>query len=240
MKDEYSESAEFIDLLIAPLWTTLRPVLSSALAHAAPTTAVDLGAGSGHGTLLLAELLPGADVVAVEPSPGLRAVLLARVHADERLRRRVTVLPGAFPGVALPGQFSVLIAMNVLGHFDADAREQLWSLLAERLDRGGVAVVNLQPPAEPVPVPESVAATARVGRLAYEGLAKAEPAGDGTLTWYMTYRTLDGDRLLGESTVSYAWHLIDEDGLRAEVAEHGLTLTRAGEAELGVYTITRG
>ncbi|ASR35788.1 hypothetical protein BAY61_13120 [Prauserella marina] len=240
MKDEYSESAEFIDPLITPLWTALRPVLAGALRGAAPTTAVDLGAGSGHGTLLLAELLPGAEIVAVEPSPGLRAVLLARAHDDERSRRRVTVLPAAFPDVELPDEFSVLIAMNVLGHFGPDTRDRLWSLLAGRLEHGGVAVVNLQPPAEAVPVPESVASTARVGRLTYEGRAKAEPTGDGTLTWYLTYRTFDGDTLLGERTVSYAWHLVGEDGLRAEVAAHGLTLTRAGEAGLGVHTITRG
>ncbi|GAA1190243.1 class I SAM-dependent methyltransferase [Prauserella alba] len=240
MTDEYSESAEFIDLLIAPFWTALRPVLTEALSSRTATTAVDLGAGSGHGTLLLAETLPGADVVAVEPSAGLRSALLARVHGDERLRRRVTVLPAAFPDVALPGRFAVLIAMNVLGHFDAAGRDRLWSLLAARLDHDGVAVVNLQPPAEPVPVPESVAATAQVGRLTYEGRARAEPTGDGTLTWFMTYRTLDGDTAIDERAVSYAWHLVDETGLRTEVAAHGLTLTPTGDPQLGVYTITHG
>lgn len=177
-------------------------------------------------------------MVAVEPSPGLRSALLARVHGDEDLRTRVTVLPSSFPDVELPERFSALIAMNVLGHFDTAQRGVLWSLLAERLDRGGVAVVNLQPPAEPVPVPESVASTARVGRLTYEGRAKAEPTGDGTLTWFMTYRTLDGETQLDERTVSYRWHLVDADGLRTKTAAHGLTLAPAGDPELGVYTIT--
>ena len=61
-------------------------------------------------------------MVAVEPSPGLRSALLARVHGDEDLRTRVTVLPSSFPDVELPERFSALIAMNVLGHFDTAQR----------------------------------------------------------------------------------------------------------------------
>lgn len=89
-------------------------------------------------------------------------------------------------------------------------------------------------------MPESVAATAQVGRLTYEGRAKAEPIGNGTPTWFMTYRTLDGDAVIDERTASYAWHLVDETGLRAEVTAHGLTLTPTGDPQLGVYTITHG
>jgi hypothetical protein len=38
---------------------------------------VDIGAGGGLGTLVIAKALPRAKIIAVEPSPGLRAVLLS-------------------------------------------------------------------------------------------------------------------------------------------------------------------
>ncbi len=51
---------------------------------------VDIGAGTGLGTLLVADTVPGGEVIAVEPSPILRAVLLSRLAADDGLRQRVT------------------------------------------------------------------------------------------------------------------------------------------------------
>ncbi|MBB3051529.1 SAM-dependent methyltransferase [Prauserella isguenensis] len=239
MNDEYAESAEFVDLLIGPFWTALGPVVTGALTGVTGTV-VDLGAGSGQGTVLLAEALPDAEILAVEPSPGLRAALLAKVNADRGLRERVTVLPAAFPGVDLPERIGGLVAMNVLGHFDSAQRAALWSLLSGRLVSGGVAVVNLQPPSEPVHVPEAVASTARVGRLYYEGLARAEPAGDEAVTWHMTYRTYAGEGLVDERRVSYGWHLVTESVLRGETAEHDLALTAVGSPELTTFALRRG
>ncbi|MGW5690573.1 integrase core domain-containing protein [Streptomyces asiaticus] len=43
---------------------------------------------------MCAALPADSPVLAVEPSPSLRAVLLARIHEDTRLRRRVTVDSG--------------------------------------------------------------------------------------------------------------------------------------------------
>jgi predicted O-methyltransferase YrrM len=42
-----------------------------------PRVGVDIGAGGGLGTLVIAKALPRAEIIAVEPSPGLRAVLLS-------------------------------------------------------------------------------------------------------------------------------------------------------------------
>jgi SAM-dependent methyltransferase len=238
MVDQYEQSAEFIDVMMAPHWPSFGPPLARAL-RGTPGTIVDVGAGGGHGTRVIAQAVPDVDIVAVEPSPALRAVLLARVSEDLGLRSRVTVLPEGVLEAVLPGSLGGVVAMNVIGHFAPAERHRIWDLIAERLLPGGRAVLNLQPPTEPVTVPEFRAAEVRIGRRRYECRGRAEPAGADRLTWHMTYRTYEGEELVGELTTSYAWWTLAEEGLKAELDEHGLGTTRTGPAELGMYVIDR-
>jgi SAM-dependent methyltransferase len=238
--DAYAESAEFIDMLIGPHWNALGPVVADAVkgAEAGAGPVLDIGAGSGRGTLVLARALPDAEILAVEPSPGLRSALLARVIADDDLRARVTVLPEGILETGLPERLGAAVAMNVIGHFSPGERRALWDLLAARLAPAGRLVLNLQPPTEPVTVPRSLAGTARVGRRRYEGWAAAEPAGDAALTWHMTYRTLQDGEVVDERVVSYHWHLLAEPRLRDELARAGLALRALAPSELGTYAVT--
>ena len=96
--DAYAGSGEFIDVLSGPRWEVLAEPVRRAVRGAGPAPVVDVGAGTGLGTRVLADACPGVPILAVEPSPVLRAVLLARVAADSHLRECVTV--GA--GDALP------------------------------------------------------------------------------------------------------------------------------------------
>jgi predicted O-methyltransferase YrrM len=92
MSDQYRESAEYIDVMSRVAWQELGPLLAGALTTAKPVSGpvVDLGAGTGLGTLVIAKALPEAEIIAVEPSSGLRAVLLSKVYDDPDLARRVT------------------------------------------------------------------------------------------------------------------------------------------------------
>ncbi|MFG1706613.1 class I SAM-dependent methyltransferase [Nonomuraea sp. M3C6] len=234
MIDQYERSAEFLDLLLAPHWPELGPPLARAL-HGVPGPVVDVGAGGGHGTRVIAEAVPGVEVLAVEPSPGLRSVLLARVHDTPGLRERVTVLPEGLLQARLPARLGAVVAMNVIGHFDPAERAALWDLLVERLVPGGRAVVNLQPPTEAAAVPEFRGGDVRIGRRRYEGLARAEPAGPEQLTWHMTYRTHQDDELVDEVKVSYAWWLLSEERMVAELGGRGLKVQAAGP---GMYVIS--
>lgn len=238
MTDQYERSAEFVDVMLAPAWTALAPVLAQAL-HGAPGPVVDVGAGGGHGTRVIAKALPQAEIFAVEPSPGLRAVLLARVDEDPELRDRVTVLPSGLLQATLPLRLGTLVAMNVIGHFDPSDRRAIWRLLAERLVPGGRAVLNLQLPAEPVAVPHSRFSELHVGRRRYEGWGRAEPAGPDRLAWRMTYRAFQDGEPAEEVEVEYAWWVLDPDRLKAELAEHGLHAAPTGPIELGLWCITR-
>jgi SAM-dependent methyltransferase len=236
MADQYERSAEFVDVMMAPHWAELGPPLSRAL-RGVTGPVVDVGAGGGHGTRVIAEAVPAAEIVAVEPSPALRSVLLTRVHESAELRDRVTVLPEGLLEARLPERLGAVVAMNVIGHFDPAARQKIWALLGERLAPGGRAVLNLQPPAEPVAVPESRLADVRVGRRRYEGWGRAEPAGPGRITWHMTYRTYHDDRLADELRVAYDWWVLGEQQLKVELDGHGLV---PALVEPGVYAVDRG
>ncbi|MER7506155.1 class I SAM-dependent methyltransferase [Nonomuraea pusilla] len=235
--DPYERSAEYVDVMLAPAWTALAPALAEAL-RGAPGPVVDVGAGGGHGTRVIARAMPLTEIFAVEPSPGLRAVLLARVSEDPDLRDRVTVLPGELLRAALPPRLGTLVAMNVIGHLDPAERRLTWQLLAERLLPGGRAVLNLQPPAEPVAVPHTRLCELRIGRRRYEGWGHAEPAGPEQVTWRMTYRVFQDGEPAEEVEVEYPWWVLGHDGLRAELAEHGLRLRPTGPADLGLWCVT--
>ncbi|MFG1688772.1 hypothetical protein ACGFNP_52100 [Nonomuraea sp. NPDC049269] len=90
-------------------------------------------------------------------------------YKTRELHQRVTVLPEGLLEAVLPEHLGAVVAMNIIGHFDPGERRQIWRLLAERLMPGGRAVLNLQPPGEPVPAPEFRGAEVQVGRRAYEG-----------------------------------------------------------------------
>lgn len=222
--DEYQISGEFLDLLSGPAWQALRVPVAEALRGAAPDApVVDIGAGTGLGTAVLAGVFPAADILAVEPSPTLRAVLLARCAADADLSARVTVVAGDALGVDLPDRLGAVLAANVVGHLDPAGRREVWRRVADRLAPGAPLVVNLQPPAEAVSLPETTFGAVQVGRQTYEVSGGAEPTGPDTVTWRMRYRVLGPDgTAVRETTVSYRWYVLSPPRLLAELAEAGL------------------
>ena len=58
---------------------------------------LEIGAGTGLITTSLADWTP-AEIFALEPSAGMRAVLLSRLASRPELLKRVTVLPWVGPG----------------------------------------------------------------------------------------------------------------------------------------------
>jgi hypothetical protein len=239
MGDQYAVTAEFYDLLAGPHWGAIGPVLANALAGAVPVAGpvLDLGAGTGLSTVAVADALPDATILAVEPSPSLRAVLHARLAARADLRDRVTVLPNDLAGAELPRRLGGAVAISMLGHLDRSARLALWRLLADRLAPDAPAVIELQPPARPEVVPETAFARASLGDLEYEGAGSAQPDGPDSVRWTMVYRVLRHGLLLVERVnVFSGWHTVGADdvaveaaaaGLTCELREHGLLVLRA-------------
>ncbi|MFU8849521.1 class I SAM-dependent methyltransferase [Micromonospora sp. SL1-18] len=238
MKDGYEVSGEFIDVLSGPAWQVLRDPVRAALRGVDPEhgPVLDVGAGTGLGTQILADACPAATVLAVEPSPVLRAVLLSRVAADADLRDRVTVLADDALGAPLPERLGAVLAANMIGHLPPQERREFWHRVAARLAPGAPLVVNLQPPAELAVVGFTTFGAVRIGRYTYEGGGAAEPVGAHTVTWRMSYRVLDAGVVLREHTVDYLWHVLSEHDLRAELAEAEL---RAEVGPMGVVRAVR-
>ncbi|NLU79237.1 class I SAM-dependent methyltransferase [Micromonospora sp. HNM0581] len=223
--DDYHESGEFLDLFSLDAWQALRDPVRAALEGAAPQAGsiVDLGAGSGLSSLLIAEVLPDARIVAVEPSAVQRAALLCRLGADPGLRERVTVVAAGAQDAPLPDRIGGALAMNMIGHLAPDARRELWGRLRDRLADGAPLVVNAQPPAVPMEIPEAEFVRVRVGTHTYVGSGAAEPDGPGALRWRMRYRVLDhSDQLVREVTAAYRWFVVSPEAIVAELTEAGL------------------
>lgn len=241
MSDPYLESAEFLDVMSRDYWRILGPRLGEVLAAVDPSAGpvVDLGAGTGLGTLTTARAVPQAEILAVEPSPGLRAVLLSRVYGDADLAKRVTVLDADAQHAGLPERVSAVIAMNMIGHLDPGSRRALWTTLAGRLAPGAPIVLNLQPPGSATTLPDTRFCQIPIGRRTYEGWGRAEPAGPDAVTWHMRYRTVDGSAQVAERAVSYHWWIVTEDTLRAETAGAGLTVRALGRTDESLYSVSR-
>ncbi|PDP88555.1 SAM-dependent methyltransferase [Glycomyces fuscus] len=237
--DPYARSGQFIDIMIAGWWDHFGEAVAEAVRRmpADRGPLLDAGAGGGWGTLLLARTLPGARVLALEPSPVLRAVLLSRVAASEGLRARVTVDGDDLLSARLPERLGGVLMANLVGHLSPDERDRLWRDLAARLAPDACALLTLAPPLEPERVERSRMSEVRVGERVYTGWAEAEPAGAERITWHMTYEVRQGERLVSRDEVSYDWWTLSEEGLRAETAPHGLGVLPHGPAEAGLFRV---
>nr|WP_203607521.1 Gfo/Idh/MocA family oxidoreductase [Streptomyces sp. SID11385] len=242
----YSPSAEFFDLVAAEHTATASaPAVAALLADADLDTGpvVDIGAGTGLLTEAVARARPDAEIIASEPSVGMRAVLTSRVFSDEDLRTRVTVTADAAPDLNLPDRIGVVLLCGVLGHLDAEERARLWRRLTRRLAPGGLVIVELMQFEEPTTLPETRLATATAGHHRYEWSFGGEPdeAEDGVMRLHSTWRVHrdDAPQAAREVHDSYRW---EPFGLADVVAESGMTArtlpTRPGAPPLAVLTRT--
>ncbi|MBF6228464.1 class I SAM-dependent methyltransferase [Nocardia abscessus] len=240
MTDDYAAAAEFYDLMATPYVAGVEPVLTKLLAEvdtiAGPVA--DIGAGTGLSTMLVADALPDARIVAVEPAAAMRAVLLSRLAARKDLRERITVLPTGFLDTRLPARCAAVVALGVIGHFDAATRPRVWASIADALAPGGDAVVEVQRPGRVEPSAERRYTTARAGDLRYEGWSRADPVDLDSLIWRMTYRTYQGDRLVQEVRTEHHVWPADADRLTAEARAAGLRPADADPAT-GLLRFTR-
>lgn len=229
--DAYAVSAPVYDLSVA----SFRPGQVAALERLLPLVrtgsgpVLDIGAGSGLNTVFVLERLPDAQVYALEPSPAMRALTLAKVAAHPEWFNRVTIRPEGFGAAPLPEAIGGAVLLGVLGHFSPDERAALFAALAARLPEGGAAVMDLQPPARPERVEPYEVAIAQIGELTYRGVAEGWPIDGERMRWRMTYRTLDGERVLTEESAEHVFRHPDPEVIRAEVRAAGLSLGQIGE-----------
>lgn len=245
MIDTYAPTAGAYDLFNRSYRSAQLEVLEPLLPRfdLARGPVLDIGAGSGLNTALVLERFPHARVLAVEPSPSMRALLLSRIASHTEWHERVTVRPESIFDAPLPRTIAGALMLGVIGHFDSDERNTVFAALRQRLPVGAPVLFDLQEPERPIRVAPFAFLDARVGDLRYAGTGEAWPDGDSTdgdgdrMIWRMTYSTLEGDTVLYEATAEHRYHHPAHDTVRAEAAAAGLRMERVGHSTYWVLTV---
>ena len=239
MTDPYAPTASVYDLVNAP-W---RGAQVAALERLAPLLQpargpiLDVGAGSGANIEWALDRFPDAHVCALEPSPSMRGLALARIAAHPEWFARVTLRPEDFFSATLPERLGGAILLGVLGHFDPGERAAVLAELARRLPPDGAALIDLQAPERPATIPAAITDIARIGGIDYRLITEAEPAGGDRMRWRMTYLSLEDERVLTEDTAEFLYRHPDPDAVRAEADRVGLRAQRLDDA--GYWLLTR-
>ncbi|WP_406673308.1 class I SAM-dependent methyltransferase [Nonomuraea sp. N2-4H] len=182
---------------------------------------IEIGAGTGLITEVIARATP-AEIHAVEPSPGMRSVLVNRLARDPELQRRVTVLPCGGLDVKVDEPAGAVVMISVLQSFTADERPRLWRVLAGQLEGDGRLLFNWRDRRPPAPETEpGVMGTYQVGRHTYEVAGQVLDVTGESVTSRFLYRVRHGETLLSEDEVVSTAHWPPSTAVAAELKEAG-------------------
>ncbi|SDB87082.1 Methyltransferase domain-containing protein [Raineyella antarctica] len=239
VQDPYEVTAGAYDLFNADdraaQQAALRTVVDRFRPEARPV--LEVGAGSGRNFATMLNHHPQLTVFALEPSAPMRALALGRVADHPEWFDRITVWPQAYTEARLPDRIGGAVMFGVLGHFDAAQRSALLADLARRLPVGGVVLLDLKPPARPQDVEPYEFTVARIGALTYRCRTEGQVIDHERMLWRITYRTLDGDRVLVDDTTEHEYRHLCPEALRAEAAAAGLRPEQLGDSTY--WTLTK-
>jgi len=218
----YQVTAEFYDLLHGVDYRRRARRLLSAHAARARVAILEVGAGSGLVTMVLAEAST-VPVHAVEPAPPMRALLLSRL-ADVAgpVRQRVTVHAGAIQDTGLHDMADLAICVNVASCWDPVQRRAVWRTISRALLPGGVLVLE-RPlgPADRSGQSEECA-TVTVGGDEYSGRITVVGCGGERARTDVRYQIRRNGVLLREASESFDMWVLGQRRLLAELAATGL------------------
>ncbi|PWU30666.1 class I SAM-dependent methyltransferase [Pseudomonas sp. RW407] len=238
--DPYALSAEFYDVLSEQQWLKRRDSISAALQEIDPQGLIlDVGAGTGPCVQVIADALPQARILAVEPSAAMRAALLGRLMRSADLRQRVTVLAGTLEQVTLPPQLSAAVICGTLGYLDVLQRQCLWQQLSERLDERGIVIVDVMMLDTPQPVPLMQVACAEIGEHLYRVFLQGEPAGGDLMHWTLDYQVLAGNSVVRRFSAKHDWHTFGLEQVAQEAGVAGFVLEPLGDALIPAAVLRR-
>ena len=189
---------------------------------------LEIGAGTGLITVELAGLVPG-EIFALEPSEGMRGVLLSRLSSRPELLSRVTVLPGDALSARLDDPAGAVVMTNVLQSLEPDYRRQLWPVLAASLASGGLLVFTWHDGGPPPPRPLQQIESHQVGRHTYTVLSEILGSDQEACQVRYLYRIAEGAEVISEEELTGYSYRPARNVLRHELTAAGFT--QAGGAE---------
>lgn len=189
---------------------------------------LEVGAGTGLITEVIADAVPG-EIYALEPSLGMRSVLLSRLAARPELLKRVTVLPCGALEAEVDEPVEAVVMIAVLQNFDAAGRAALWPTLARQLRPGGLLVLDWRRREPPVPGELRPMGSYQVGRHTYRILGQVlEVAGERIDSRFL-YQIVHRGAVIGEDEVVSTSHRPTHERLEAELSGAGFTQDPAPE-----------
>ncbi len=192
---------------------------------------LEVGAGTGLITESLAHWTP-AEIFALEPSAGMRGVLMSRLCSHPELLKRVTVLPCDALSVDLDEPVEAAVMINVMYSLEPDYRKRLWPVLAGQLEPGGLLVFTWRDGGPPAPGPLRQLDSRRVGRHTYTLLSEILDSGDEACLARFVYRISAGDKIISEEEDSGYSYRPRRDVIQRELVGAGFTQTDAPEGLL--------
>jgi SAM-dependent methyltransferase len=189
---------------------------------------LEIGAGTGLITTSLADWTP-AEIFALEPSAGMRAVLLSRLSSRPELLKRVTVLPYDALSVSLPEPVEAMVMINVMYAMEPDYRKQLWPVLAAQLAPAGLLVFTWRAGGPPPRRPLQEIGSRQVGRHTYTGLLEILESDEEAFRARYLYRITEGEKVISEEEITgYAYRPV-WDVIQHELVSAGFTQTEGAE-----------
>jgi len=189
---------------------------------------LEIGAGTGLITTLLADWTP-ADIFALEPSAGMRAVLLSRLTTRPELLKRVTVLPCDALSVDLEEPVEAVVMINVMYALEPGYRQRLWPVLAAHLAPAGLLVFTWRDGGPPTPRPLEELDSRQVGRHTYTVSSEILESDEEACRARYLYRITEGEKVISEEEIiGYAYRPVWEV-IQRELVSAGFTQTEGAE-----------
>jgi predicted RNA methylase len=192
---------------------------------------LEIGAGTGLITMSLADWTP-AEIFALEPSAGMRGILLSRLSAQPELLNRVTVLPCDALGVSLDEPVEAVVMINVMYALEPDYRKRLWPVLAASLETTGLLVFTWRDGGPPAPHSLQELQSRQVGRHTYAILSEIlDTDGEACRARYV-HRITQADKIISEEDVTGYAYRPPWNVLQHELVTAGFTQVEGAEGLL--------
>jgi SAM-dependent methyltransferase len=192
---------------------------------------LEIGAGTGLITTSLAEWTP-AEIFALEPSAGMRGVLLSRLGARPELLERVTVLACDALSVDLDEPAEAMVMINVMYALEPDYRRRLWPVLAGQLEPGGLLVFTWRDGGPPAARPLQELGSRKVGRHTYAVLLEILESGEEAYRARYLHRISKDGKVISEEELAGHAYRPNWNVIKSELAGAGFTEADAPEGLL--------